>query len=1392
MNRPRLFPRRLKPGLCLLGTLSVTGWSAQAQLQTAGDLLVNLEFNTLTPGDLPYVANAGSLGGGFEAIQGGSTVPVIAPAPATPVNSLHLDGDAFLMSVTGPTPPGGVPDRLNAPEGLVGPQPVRSVEVWVYNDTPVAEETVLAWGRRGGPDGSNFSALYGYNSTWGALGQWGGPDLPWNGDWDGDGAIDRDGEPPASGQWHHIVWVHTGPGGNGHPPNLTSVYVDGELSNFEDAGALNTHPGPILIGSQMEGDGVTPTVDLRGTLYLAKVRVHGGAMTAEQVKNNYDFEKAQFPAPAPAAALAGGPIHRWSFSETDGNVVRDSAGNLHGRVMGEGAFWDNGQLALPGANGNPVNGAYVDLPNRLISNRAPEVGGSGEVTLEMWMTATNPRTWSRFMDFGSSVGAEVHGPGGGGEGWDYLMVSSQQDNNTARTLLSLRHRDPAGNGPAGAGGPESLQLEESYWHGLFGEQRHVVVVWKDGEPIKIYEGGVPMRAVNPGAIKMVHLNDVNCWLGRSNWTGDANFEGTINEFRVYDRALSYEEVLKNNADGPDAALPPPPDSDGDGLPDWFERLYGSVLDPNTPNQGGLDGDNDGLTNLQEFQLGLNPASDDTDGDGLKDGAEIAAGADPLNPDTDGDGLTDGEEVNVHHSDPTKVDTDGDGYTDSQEVAGGSDPADASSFPGLFLVNRYSFNEPAGDAPDGTLVIDSVSGQHAVVRGEGARWTGSELVLEGGTDSSFASYVDLPNGIASRFSKNKGGRGSMTVEAWLTVNYPDPYAASWPRIFDFGSSWPGHSLGEIFRPGRVIGAGNDGRDYLMVSAGNGTNLFSRRLEWRDADPAGGAGPTLTLDWNPAEETVGAPFHMVLVVDEGSGQVQYYENGVLMTSGPTTLKLSNLNDVNNWLGRSNWTVDGNFSGSFDEFRVYDGVMSAADVAKSMAKGPNELAGGANPATDIVTLRVTHESGWPQWWVSRNANLPAPNSDEDGDGLTALQELGRGSDPTKADTDGDGLSDAVETNTGVFVSATNTGTNPAAADTDHDGLNDGQEVAAGSDPFHPDTDGDLAFDGSDPQPLDPAPNTLAPAHHWTFNEGQEGPLASGTTFPDIAGGAAFPATVLGNGATLENGQVVLPGGANNNDVAYIDLPNHLIQPQSKVTIVAWFTVNGNTGNWTRVFDFGNSQGQEVPPGPITDSANYLFYSVQRGDNQDLQRVAIRTPEDGDAGIDFGLPTYLGEQIFVAVTVDSSAGDSSVINVFRDGEWQVVNGGAYNTLSDVNDVNNWLGRSQFSADTTLNGSFNEFRIYNGILNQAAIEALYQTGPVTETPPPVGDLAVTGVVLDGGNVALTFSSTPGTRYLVEASDDLNTWTTVVNTFTASGSSTQVSAPAGGPGKRFFRVRLVP
>jgi hypothetical protein len=76
---------------------------------------------------------------------------------------------------------------------------------------------------------------------------------------------------------------------------------------------------------------------------------------------------------------------------------------------------------------------------------------------------------------------------------------------------------------------------------------------------------------------------------------------------------------------------------------------------------------------------------------------------------------------------------------------------------------------------------------------------------------------------------------------------------------------------------------------------------------------------------------------------------------------------------------------------------------------------------------------------------------------------------------DTDGDGLSDGFEAREPITDANGKTHfrqrSDPTKADTDDDGLDDMAEFEYGTDPFNPDTDGDGLRDGADPDPLTPA---------------------------------------------------------------------------------------------------------------------------------------------------------------------------------------------------------------------------------------------------------------------------------------------------------------------------------
>ncbi|MFV8781666.1 hypothetical protein ACNKU7_04510 [Microbulbifer sp. SA54] len=80
------------------------------------------------------------------------------------------------------------------------------------------------------------------------------------------------------------------------------------------------------------------------------------------------------------------------------------------------------------------------------------------------------------------------------------------------------------------------------------------------------------------------------------------------------------------------------DSDGDGIPDYWEILY--ALDPNSPEDAKLDPDRDGLSNLEEFTAGSLPNIPESDGDRIYDGEDLWPSDPRYAQDSDKDGLPD--------------------------------------------------------------------------------------------------------------------------------------------------------------------------------------------------------------------------------------------------------------------------------------------------------------------------------------------------------------------------------------------------------------------------------------------------------------------------------------------------------------------------------------------------------------------------------------------------------------------------------------------------------------------------------------------------------------------------------------------------------------------------------
>ena len=704
--------------------------TANAQLQVAGDLFVNVDATAQPEGLLNSIGNNGTLGGLFEARGGGATVPSITTVAG--VKAITFDGTDFLQlvgSIAGPLIP--------PPAGLVG-NDSSTIEVWAYNPAIDAEETLVSWGKRGGPVGSNMSFNYGTEGRWGAVGHWGAQDLGYA---DGGGA-------PSPRLWHHLVYTYDGV--------TQKVFSDGLLLNQEPV-SLAIHPDTaIQIAAQLDGNGTTVTGGLRGSLSIAKVRIHNDALTDAQVKQNYDEEKAGFNNQTAPLPLSAAPIHRYSFNAADtadasGLAINDSVGTAHGVVQGAGASYAGNRLVL-GGGGNDT-AAYGDLPNGLISANSANNGGSGQLSIEGWVKVTGNQGWSRIFDFGVGGAGEVNGPQAGvGPGLDFFFYSAQvgvdQDNHRAEVRNAFP-TDAAGAGVNTVGGS------------VPGQDFHFVLTWDEATRIvRVYENGVPQNTVTVTAV-MSDINDVNNWLGRSQYN-DPNLQGEFDEFRIYNRVLTPSEVSGNFGAGP-------------GVVNLSQDPVTFVTQPSS------------ATVYESFAAQF---------------TAVAVGAPPIAYQwmRDGNPII-GASRSTYSFLPSPADS-GAVFTCKVSNTPNGVPTSITSDPATLVVltqdptvlmNQYTFNMPPGASS--TSVVDVKGGKDGAVVGNGV-YAAGRLALDGGS-----AYVNLPNNLVMDYT-------SITIEAWVQ----DDGSGGWARIFDFGNSTGGEDF--------PLGPATGGTQFMFLSAPSG--------------------------------------------------------------------------------------------------------------------------------------------------------------------------------------------------------------------------------------------------------------------------------------------------------------------------------------------------------------------------------------------------------------------------------------------------------------------------------------------------------------------------------------------------------------------------------------------
>ncbi|MCX9014819.1 MAG: hypothetical protein OIN89_08520 [Candidatus Methanoperedens sp.] len=520
-----------------------------------------------------------------------------------------------------------------------------------------------------------------------------------------------------------------------------------------------------------------------------------------------------------------------------------------------------------------------------------------------------------------------------------------------------------------------------------------------------------------------------------------------------------------------------PDTDDDGLTDWYEiRISGTNpltvdSDGNGLDDADEDPDEDSLNNLLEQQYDTNPFSNDTDSDKLLDYREIFDfGTNPLEKDTDNDFLNDFDELEPQFStDPLNPDTNYNGILDGHElyeqVIGGKEL-------GVEVIINASNNR------DGTFIFED---------------DGDELQID--SDVFIVSPINIMSKeefqtIKIKMYYNESSLGSMN-ESDLGIFYFDETNHSfsllekqWVNIEDNYIWTETEHLSDY-----IIGSKPKNSDNFLsadepikpeLSPGDKIHINARvhnleageannvEVAFYNGDPdnggeflgtdvidsiAGGQSALASLNW---DVKLNNKINIFIKVDPSNTIVETKENN---------------NNANRFL--DNYAIDSDGDGLSDKdeingMRTAMGIIFFTDPHK-----PDTDGDGLNDGEEMGPVMEETRGEFKGQHYYYLFSYPSPNGfgffipinpfDSDNDGLSDKAEYDFGSSGIDKDTDNDKLNDYDEHRLGTL---------PRDPDTDRDGLTDGWETITdttnnkygATDPLNRDSDFDKAIDGGE----------------------------------------------------------------------------------------------------------------------------------------------------------------------------------------------------------------------------------------------------------------------------------------------------------------------------------------
>jgi hypothetical protein len=970
----------------------------------------------------------------------------------------------------------------------------------------------------------------------------------------------------------------------------------------------------------------------------------------------------------PAVANAAGmtPVGWWPFDEKTGTVAADLSANKNNGALVNGPTWVAGQIN--GAVQFDGTNDYVNLPiGSLISTLTNS-------TFAVWTNYSQQGgAWQRILDFGT------------GETVNMFLTPAIGGSNTGVMRFAIT---------IGGSGAESQLTAPSRlatgWH-------HVAVVINAATMnMQLYLDGVVVVTAATQRLPSHLGSTTQNWLGRSEYGADAYYSGALDDFRIYDRALTQSEIklimlgggygTAGGASPADKATDVPRDTMLSWAPGTFAKTHDVYL---------------GTTFAD-----VNNASRTNAAGALASRGQDANSYDP--PTVLGLGKTYYWRIDEVNAAPDNTIFKGSIWSFTVEPF---------SYP-IKGVTATASSSTTGMGPEKTVNGSGLTGdEHSTTA------TDMWLSGKGGTQPTWIQYAfDKTYKLDKMWVWNSNqllepaiGFGAKTV----LVEYSTD-AAKWTALgeFEFAQAPATPYVADI-----IVDFGGAMAKYVKLTIKSNWGGYLQQYglsevrffyvpvsarEPKPASAATGVNPQVTLSWRPGRE---AASHKVYLSTDKQA-VTAGTAAAVTASSPSydaAVELSQtyywkVVEVNDAKTPSSWESDvWSFSTSdylaVDDFesyndsdnRIYDtwidgladgksGSTVGYDTARNRTFGETQIVHGDRQSMPLFydntkTPRLSETQctfkaaqDWTKYGITTlvvyfrgdAANSPAPLYVKIND-KKVLFNAGA-------------AATALPLWKQWSIDLASVGTNLKSVKSLMIGIGDGSGSGKGI--FFID---DIRLYKTAPAivtPADPGKTGLMAYYMMEGNaQDSSGKNYHGTTSGDIG---------YENGPS---GKAMIFNGTN----AYVTLPiGPLIATLTDTTIATNVFFSNTGGGWQRIFDFGSG------------TTIYMFLTPRQGTTGAI-RFAIRTAAVAEQIVNAPSTLPSGWH-HVAVVIDSK---TMRLAFYLDG---VQVGNAATTLlpKDMgNTTQNWLGRSQYPTDAYFTGSLDEFRIYNRALSASEVRYL-------------------------------------------------------------------------------------